>query len=86
MLQQKLQEEIELHTSLEDAIQKKDLRLANFSCLPHHVCCLLLRYLWSIQLVIFMLQNILHFDIYASKSEKPQYPILHDEKYGEKIG
>ncbi|KAG7017975.1 hypothetical protein SDJN02_19841, partial [Cucurbita argyrosperma subsp. argyrosperma] len=35
-LQQKLQEEIELHTSLEDAIQKKDLRLANFSCLPHH--------------------------------------------------
>lgn len=81
MLQQKLQEEIELHTSLEDAIQKKDLRLANFSCLPHHAQDLLSSIAVLEDAVVQLEQEMvsLHFQLSQEKNERrlAEYRLMH---------
>ncbi|XP_038884868.1 uncharacterized protein LOC120075483 isoform X2 [Benincasa hispida] len=81
MLQQKLQEEIELHTSLQDAIQKKDLRLANFSCLPHHAQDLLSSIAVLEDTVVRLEQEMvsLHFQLSQEKNERrlAEYRLMH---------
>ncbi|KAG6606977.1 hypothetical protein SDJN03_00319, partial [Cucurbita argyrosperma subsp. sororia] len=80
-LQQKLQEEMELHTSLEDAIQKKDLTLANFSCLPHHAQDLLSSIAVLEDAVVRLEQETvsLHFQLSQEKNERrlAEYRLMH---------
>ncbi|XP_022998242.1 uncharacterized protein LOC111492939 isoform X2 [Cucurbita maxima] len=80
-LQQKLQEEMELHISLEDAIQKKDLTLANFSCLPHHAQDLLSSIAVLEDAVVRLEQETvsLHFQLSQEKNERrlAEYRLMH---------
>lgn len=53
-MRQQLQEEMELHTILENAIEKNALKISPSTRLPHYVCC----YLFCLLIVEYFMYGI----------------------------